>query len=441
MKKYFFTARNIEDYRKKYSRSLYAQKLAQEMGKDAPLEKFEQELFRRIREDFFGVPKNFSEAEIVGETNIPGLRLDFNFGLRLDVPEGNFRVRISDFDSETIIFDRKISGVRLISVDTYFIRWHVEVFLNDKKIFSHVLNLEGQPVAIIFDKAILGDTLAYLRFVREFKKIHRCELSICMLKKFRELAAHFYPEIKQIDEINLRTYATYYPLMVQSVFPLSPVDIRNLPIERAAGMVFGINTLPEKPLFKPTAPPVTNEPYVCIAVQASYNRKTWLYPRGWDIVVSYLRSLGYRVFCIDRDAARTNDGMTIRKPEDAEDFTGNLPLLERANMLYHAEFFVGLGSGLSWLADAVNCPVVLISGFSQDWAEFYTPYRVANRLVCNGCFNDIRIDFLRRKRICPYHDGKPRELECQKKISPRQVLNAIERLIIDKGLTPPVAMR
>ena len=31
-----------------------------------------------------------------------------------------------------------------------------------------------------------------------------------------------------------------------------------------------------------------------------------------------------------------------------------------------------------------------------------------------------------------------RELECQKKISQRQVINAIERLIIDKNLTPPI---
>ena len=104
-------------------------------------------------------------------------------------------------------------------------------------------------------------------------------------------------------------------------------------------------------------------------------------------------------------------------------------------MLYHAEFFIGLGSGLAWLANAVSCPVVMIAGFSQDWAEFYTPYRVANRLVCNGCFNDRRINSIRDR--CPRHNGTPRELECQKKIHPRQVINAVNRLIVDKNLTPP----
>ena len=112
-------------------------------------------------------------------------------------------------------------------------------------------------------------------------------------------------------------------------------------------------------------------------------------------------------------------------------------------MLYHAEFFIGLGSGLAWLADAVNCPVVMICGFSQDWFEFDTPWRVANRNVCNGCFNetDVRALSFLYKRRCPHYDGTEREFECQKKITPRQVINAIERLIVDENLTPPVLRR
>ena len=63
------------------------------------------------------------------------------------------------------------------------------------------------------------------------------------------------------------------------------------------------------------------------------------------------------------------------------------PLLERARWIRHAEFFVGLASGLSWLAWSVGTPVVMISGFSHPLTEFQTPYRVINYHTCNSCWN------------------------------------------------------
>ncbi|MBR4641838.1 MAG: autotransporter strand-loop-strand O-heptosyltransferase [Selenomonadaceae bacterium] len=434
MKLHFFTVNDIEDYRKYYSGSGEVREIIK-TSKAQTKEDFDQEVFYHFKKNFLDIPIGTLESEIWGETGFPGLRLDFNFGLRLDIPEGNFRVKVSDFDTGEIFFDKYISGGRLISVEQYFIRWQVEIFLNEQEIFSHVLDLEGQPVAVMFKTPLLGDTIAFLPYIREFKKIHRCKLSICLKDNLTELVSQLYPDLIVIDEIDFKTYATYYPFTLVSSFPFIPADLRKVPINRIGGAIFGINYLPPKAVFEPTAPPVTNEPYVCIAVQSNSTRKGWHYPGGWDIVVDYLKNLGYRVFCIDLNAEQTDHGFTIRKPEGAEDFTGNHPLLERANMLYHAEFFIGLSSGLSWVADAVGCPVVMICGFSQDWSEFYTPYRVANRRVCNGCLNDPHVIFISGE--CPYHKNTPRELECQKKISPRMVIDAIERLIVDKNLTPP----
>ena len=435
MKLHFFTVNNIEDYRSNYRFSAEAQEIIKN-SKAQTKEDFDQEFFYSYIKNVLKVPEGIFESKIWGETGFPGLRLDFNFGLRLDIPEGNFRVKISDFDTEQIFFDKYISGGRLLSVEQYFLRWQVEIFLDEKKIFSHVLNLEGQSVTMMFRTPALGDLLAFLPYLREFKKIHRCNLSICFNKNsFAKLVSQLYPDINQIDEVDFNTYATYYPVMVQSPFPFVPVDMRQVSMNRAGGMFLGINYFPPKAVFKPTEPPVTDEPYVCIGVQASLTKKAWLYPSGWDIIIDYLKSLGYRVFCIDLNSEQTNDGITMCCPEGAEDFTGNRPLLERANMLYHAEFFIGLSSGLSWLAEAVDCPIMMICGFSLDWHEFYTPYRVANRKVCNGCCNDVRVTYVTDK--CPYHKNTPRELECQKKISPRMIINTIERLIVDRNLTPP----
>ena len=38
--------------------------------------------------------------------------------------------------------------------------------------------------------------------------------------------------------------------------------------------------------------------------------------------------------------------------------------------LIKAKFFIGIGSGLSWLAWACNTKTVLVSGFSKEWCEF-----------------------------------------------------------------------
>ena len=115
----------------------------------------------------------------------------------------------------------------------------------------------------------------------------------------------------------------------------------------------------------------------------------------------------------------------------AEDFTGNLPLVERANLLAYADFFIGMTSGLSWLAWATNCPAILIGGITPAWFEFATPYRVINRLVCFGCHNDISVPWAKFLK-CPRHKDTDRAYECSRKISARQVIQTIDRLIADK---------
>ena len=119
-----------------------------------------------------------------------------------------------------------------------------------------------------------------------------------------------------------------------------------------------------------------------------------------------------------------------RTADGAEDFTGNLPIIERINLLAYADFFIGLGSGLSWLAWSVDIPVILISGISSPWCEFYTPYRINNPLVCHGCYNDLRYNYSDIFK-CPRYKGNAQSYECSKKISAQQVINAIND-IVDK---------
>ena len=146
-------------------------------------------------------------------------------------------------------------------------------------------------------------------------------------------------------------------------------------------------------------------------------------------MIDHLKKAGYRVLCIDREATYGQGFVWNHIPYGAEDFTGALPLQERIALLEHADFFIGLGSGLSWLAWATGIPVVLISGFSLPNCEFYTPYRVINTHGCFGCWDDVNIHFDHKDFFwCPRHKGTDRQYECTRLITGQQVINHIERL-------------
>lgn len=94
---------------------------------------------------------------------------------------------------------------------------------------------------------------------------------------------------------------------------------------------------------------------------------------------------------------------------------GDRPLEERARWVRHAAFFVGLSSGLSWLAWATGTPVVLISG--------------VNYHACNSCWNDPVHRFAHKDFLwCPRHKDTPRQFECTRLITFDQVKRTIENI-------------
>ncbi|MCQ2361681.1 MAG: hypothetical protein MJ048_01440 [Acidaminococcaceae bacterium] len=63
-----------------------------------------------------------------------------------------------------------------------------------------------------------------------------------------------------------------------------------------------------------------------------------------------MKKIGYRVICIDGDGIEKGSPLDKALAEGLEDFTGYKPLQERVDLLYYADFFIGISSGLSWLA-------------------------------------------------------------------------------------------
>ncbi len=367
---------------------------------------------------------------VLGETGIEGLLLDFNCGLRLQVP-GNesdvYRVVIGNTESGEVYFDEEVFRTTLVSFEKYFIPWQIEVFHRGEHIFSHTLDLEGQEVFFPFLSGALGDSIALLPYVAEFIRRWRCQPRVSIAPHLRDIAKRHYPELQFFDERSEMTYATYAVGTWMNFLVGATVDSRLMPMEEIGKTIFGIPYTIRTAKFTPTKPRTIQEPYVCIGVQASAAWKGWHYPGGWDDVVAYLKEAGYRVLCIDRERENTWEEMSVKIPDGAEDFTGDIPLSERINLLAYADFFVGLGSGLSWLAYAVGCPVVMVVGFTLPWFEFDTPYRVQNFTKCYGCYSDVRVEF-DHVQYCPYHRGTDKQFECSRSITSQQVIMTIERL-------------
>jgi FkbM family methyltransferase len=73
----------------------------------------------------------------------------------------------------------------------------------------------------------------------------------------------------------------------------------------------------------------------------------------------------------------------------------------------------------------------MISGFSDPKSEFYTPYRVHNKNVCNSCWNDPLLPFERGNWLwCP----KNKNFECSKQITFDMVKEKIDQCISDLNI-------
>lgn len=365
--------------------------------------------------------------------------IDINFtdGCKVEIlgsAPKEYLVNFIDADTDDVVYSTSIKNNHWCKVNQkYYTNWKVEVISDGNIIDSHIFNPTDKHIFIKFESSALGDTLAWVPYVEEFRKKHNCKVSCFTF--MNDLFKKSYPEINWVNgSINTdQFYATYslgwfYTDGGTYDKFRNPTDFKAIPLQKTASDILGLDYTEIRPKLEIPKGNKSNKKLALIAIQSTMQAKYWNNIGGWDALIKYLKEEGFEVACIDKYDTFGVQGQFNQMPSGILDWTGNVPLQTRIEQLASADLFIGIGSGLSWLSWAVGCPTVLISGFSYDWTEMQDCIRVtAPTGACTGCFNKVRLD-ASDWNWCPYHKGSNRQFECTKLITSEMVIDTIKSL-------------
>ena len=371
----------------------------------------------------------YESLEVNNENDYLEYDINFTDGARVEILGKNtldFDVDIFDKKTNSIVYQAKLTSGTFCSTNTKFYReYRINIKHNNTILVTHEFDLKDKNVLIQLDSKSIGDTIAWMPYAEEFRKKHNCKVYLSTF--WNNWFINQYPELIFVEPgSNVENlYAKYcigWYLPVD--FLRNPNDYKKIPLQKTASDILGLDYMEIRPninISEGTRP--IEEKYVCIAQFSTANSKHWHYPckdsnKGWQMIVDWLNVQGYKVMVISKQ--KTNLKNII-------DMTGDFPIEHRINQLKWSEFFIGVGSGLSWLAWAVGKKVVMISGFSHPICEFQSNnFNVHNFNVCNGCFNKHVFD-KGDWNWCPEHKNTDRQFECSINITPEMVADKIIR--------------
>ena len=355
----------------------------------------------------------------------------------------NFRIEFIDKKTNEFLHYHDITNNMWTRTNTkYFIDYLIKIKNRDTGEVIHECEYDakGKRVMICFDSKAIGDTLAWFPYVEEFRKKHECEVVISTFHN--EWFKENYPDLEFIEpgDTAYNLYARYdigwyynepdYAENNTIDFSKTPTDFRKNPLGKTCSDILGLDFKEIKPklTFKNTGSTIEGD-YVVIAPHGSAHAKYWNRKGGWQDVIDHLNNNGYKVVMITQEPLgdEWHDSKLGGTLKGVIDKTGDAPLSERANDMMNAKAFIGIGSGLSWLAWGLGTPVVMISGFSEPYSEFEDCERVFTpEGNCNGCFNRVRLN-AGDWEWCPDHKDTDRHYECTKSISSSTVISAVNK--------------
>lgn len=252
----------------------------------------------------------------------------------------------------------------------YYVDWNIKVFAADDRlqnvfgnaklpVWEYTLDLTNQVVFIKMDAYALGDNLAWLPYVDAFQKKHNCKI-ICSTFH-NHLFVDVYPGIMFVAPNTKieNVVAQYYIGTHDDTPPMySPTTYITEPLQKVAADILGLKFEDLKCKVSHIHQ-VKNPKKICISEFASLDMKMW--HGDWQRVVDELVKAGYEIHVISREKTALKNVI---------DKSGDFPIEQRVADLASASYFIGVSSGLSWLAHSLDCHVFLISDFTPKNHEF-----------------------------------------------------------------------
>ena len=371
-----------------------------------------------------------------------------------DSDDNDYLVEFIDINSDVILYSTILKVNHWSKVDTSDEKnVTIRVVCNSNIVFERNQNFKFNKVYIEIGSKALGDNIAWIPYVEEYRKKNNVDVILYTHYKF--LFDNAYSSIEFTDisdpyyfiDVDFRFSIDYGPELYLYNNELKPdmwyiknekfdnfvdyIDYRKYSLQDLAALVLGLPLCEMKPnvnIINDNGSRVKGK-YVVVAIQSTSQMKYWNNPFGWQRVFDFLGGYGYKILLIDKYKSFGIPGYYNVAPKNKYviNRTGDISLLDRIIDIKYAEMMITISSGLAWLSWAVGTPVVMISGFTKPFNEFNSNViRIHNDNVCNGCWHDSNIKFNNSDwMFCP----RKNNFICSKSITPDEVINSIKKLI------------
>ena len=369
---------------------------------------------------------------------------DFNNKSKVEILgeiKKEYSLKFINKQNNKLVYESDISNNMWTQANfAYFIDWNIQI--RDKQTNSLVsdfnLDLKNKTVKIVNESPSLGDGVSWVACIDLFQKKHNCIVDYYTPNK--DLFEIEYPNINFYNYNHVKDENYYASYKIGCFDPndnsISPADYRTQNLQQIATNILGLDYEEVKTkIHIKDKDRKLQEKYVCISTASTSGCKHWQHIDGWQKVVDHLNDNGYKVVVIQKEALNYMDLQELKNVIHPQ----TQSIHEAISWIYNCEFFVGLSSGNSWLAWALDKKVLLISGFTKSFNEFFTPYRVINESVCNGCWNDIKYKFNAGDwNWCPKYKNTKKQFECTTEISFEMVKEKLINIINDVNSISPL---